>query len=282
MKTVNIVGAGLAGSILAANLRSEGIPVRIFDDKDSKAASLASSNLFITSWLKKFTSAQAGNGIKTLERLYPTAINKPFESGIGDAMKVRHIAQRDILVQPDVIGTIVAVDEDMCWCKFEGQHTAVGFEGLTVLCLGYRQQDELAPLPDLWVKVGHCIFVEGDLPPGKSRLAIVSPYTHEKLYQFAPGVIYYADSVAVKRDVYGKRGQELFERTHARMCKHLSNPKILSYKVGYRPFVPGHDFGYVAEVKKNVWAINGGGKNGMVAYADAATRVTAEIKARLS
>jgi hypothetical protein len=29
----------------------------------------------------------------------------------------------------------------------------------------------------------------------------VSPYTHEKLYQFAPGLIYYADSVAVKLDV---------------------------------------------------------------------------------
>jgi flavin-dependent dehydrogenase len=69
-QTVNIIGAGLAGSITAALLRREGFEARVIDDGDSKAGSNASSNLFIASWLKKFSSAEAANGINIIESLY--------------------------------------------------------------------------------------------------------------------------------------------------------------------------------------------------------------------
>jgi glycine/D-amino acid oxidase-like deaminating enzyme len=277
-ETVNVVGAGLAGSITATVLRSNGFDVRVIDDGDRRSASQASSNLFVASWLKKFSSGEAANGIKILEELYGPHIDQPFSGGIAAAGKVRHIAQRHILVKPDVQGAVLQVTPDGVDVAVNHMVETQTFHGPTVLCVGYRSAELCGTQgPAVWVKVGHCYLFRGELQEGKSRLAIVSPYTHEKLYQFAPGLIYYADSVAVKLDVYRKRQQELAERTRARARKHVGDLEIVEHRIGYRPFVDGHDFGYAELVRPRVWAVNGGGKNGMVAYANAASKVLTQL-----
>jgi glycine/D-amino acid oxidase-like deaminating enzyme len=278
-QTVNIIGAGLAGSITAALLRREGFEARVIDDGDSKAGSNASSNLYIASWLKKFSSAEAANGINIIESLYGEKVDQPFFGGIAAAGKVKHIAQRHILVEPDVKGTVIMVDSDGVSVACGPMKESKFFKGLTIVCAGYRHNELVKGGPEVWVKAGHCFLFDGTLSEGASRLAIVSPYRHEKLYQFAPGLIYYADSVALKLKDFLKRQQEMYEKTLSRAQKHIGQAPIKEYRVGYRPFVDGHDFGYAAKVCPNVWAVNGGGKNGLVAYANCASKLVAELKA---
>lgn len=270
--TINVVGAGLAGSLVARVLRARGRDVRVIDDVDVRSASRASSNLYIASWLKKFSSSAASNGIRVVEELFAGKIDQPFSRGIADAMKVRHIAQQHILVEPDVVSTVLRTD-----CLPGVMTTDRFYEGPTVLCCGYRGA-ELVPGLEIDVKVGHCFHFKGRLPEGRSSLTLASPYVHAKLYQLDEDTIYFADSVAVTRSAYEKRSRELMDRTLARAVSLMGyEPEVKSILVGYRPFIAGHDFGYLAQVRPGVWVLNGGGKNGIVAYADAADRLAKEI-----
>lgn len=276
-ETINIVGAGLAGSITAAALEDAGFEVRIFDDGDERSASWASSNLYIASWLKRFGSEEAQQGIAAIERLFGEHREQPFSRGIADAAKVWHIPQRHILRDPTHREKVVAVTP-------HGAHTEDDrHDGKTILCCGYRGKQLVhadCDVPEINVKVGHCYLLRGRLPEGTSRLGLVSPYTHEKLYQYDEDTIYYADSVAVKPDSYRKREDELKRRTKARLVKAVgceSEAELderyptVGFRVGFRPLMKGHDFGFVKEIQPGVYVLNGGGKNGMIAYARLAT-----------
>src|ERR1051326_4255202 len=107
---INVVGSGIAGSLVTRLLRKHGHEVLVFDDDDKFSGSKASSNLYYSHWLRKFSSDQAYNGIKTLETLFPPGqIDKPFSSGIAEAIKVKHIAQHNLLVEPDVKQRVTAI-----------------------------------------------------------------------------------------------------------------------------------------------------------------------------
>jgi len=270
-KPINVVGAGLAGSLVARVLRSHGFEVRVIDDMDQFSASQASSNLYINHWLKKFSAAQAKRGVRVLERLFHDKIEEPFANGLGYAAQVKHIPQRAVLVEPDVTGKVVEVTD--VGCMVDG----VGFaNGATVLCTGYRAS-ELVDL-DVDIKVGHCFLVRGRLPKGKSRIAMISPYKHEKLYQFDENHIYYADSVGLKLSAYWKRQEELKARTLERLRRHVPDAEVVDFRVGYRPLTPGYDFGLLSRHSDWVWSVNGGGKNGLVAYAALAEQLVEALE----
>lgn len=288
MKTINIVGAGLAGSLLAHILyRSWGIAANIIDDGDPYSASRASSNLFIDNWLRKFAQEQVSTGILTLENLFKDQIDYPFHTGIASAIKVRHIGQRHILLKPHVFGKVAELNSEGC-VVVDAKGQRLCYPGLVALCCGHRFREllagvETANIP-LHVKVGHAFFIKGRLPVGQRQatLSLISPFAHQKLYQYDEETIYYADSVAVSLDSYQKRRMELQQRTLDRLSRLLGSPlrpqKVL---VGYRPFLEGYDFGYGGEVLPGVWALNSGGKNGLVAYAAKATIMAEQIATRL-
>lgn len=261
---ISVIGAGIAGSIVTRLLRKRGHQVRVFDDGDVLAGSRASSNLYVASWLKKFGSSSAALGIEVLESLFPQElIDQPFSRGIADAAKVRHIAQRHLLVEPDEVGTVkgIVVDKDPI-----------------VLCTGYRTELWPANVPKPEVLVGHCLHIHGELEPGQSSLTMPLPYKHHKLYQMAPGVIYFANSTALKLSSFEKRKDELkaklIEQAEAALGRKIT---VCSYLVGYRPCIPGHEFGELRTLAPGAWSVNGGGKNGMVAYAALAHRLAEEI-----
>jgi hypothetical protein len=240
------------------------------------SASLASSNLFISSWLKKFASPAVSNGIRVVEELFEGKIDQPFERGIADAMKVRHIAQKYLLQKPDIRLPVSRLHHN-------GQVGVVVEESLlpgpTVLCTGYRAAS-LVPSLKIDVKVGHCYLFRGRLPAGASTLNLASPYTHQKLYQYDEDLIYFADSVAVSLETYQRRAEELKERTLNRAQRLLPEGEhpIVIHRVGYRPFIKGFDFGFLKQVMRDVWVVNSGGKNGIIAYAHLADQLARELQ----
>lgn len=270
--TINIVGSGIAGSIAARLLRRIGHKVRVFDDDDPFSASRASSNLFTASWLKKFSSPDARRGIEVLEWLFEDDLEKPFDSGIADAAKVRHIPQRKLLVEPDIQDEVVMASPGHLVTRRHGS-----FDGPTVLCVGHRAE-ELVPNMLVDVIVGHCFFFEGKLKPGQASLTMPLPYRHHKLYQFDPDTIYFADSVAVSYKTYVRRGDELKARTLANARSLIGNLPVKEFRAGYRPIVDGTPFGELRKLGEGLWSINGGGKNGMVAYANLADKLTKEVR----
>ena len=282
---INVVGAGIAGSITARLLRKNGFQVRVFDDGDPLAGSRASSNLFIASWLKKFESSSARLGISVLEDLFAGKIDQPFSRGVADAIKVRHVAQRHLLVEPDEVVKITGLDpkRGLMW-RQDGVKLC---EGPIVLCTGCRTAllgEEPIPEP----LVGHCALFRGRLQEGRSSLLMPLPYRHFKLYQYDEDLIYFADSTALKPESYRKRRSELQSRlvdnARAAMTAEIRGldkpplPPLVEIRVGHRPCLPGHPFGRLRTVAPGVWSMNGGGKNGMVCYAALAHRLLQELK----
>lgn len=273
-KLINIVGAGLAGSITAAVLESYGHTVRIFDPGSNVSASEASSNLFVESWLNNITSGSvAKEGIQTLKDLYGPHIEYPFNKGLGYAMKVAHIPQRHILRKPDVHQKVIHAMTNGDVITEDGErHRA----DACVVAAGWLT-DKFDPSIKMDVKVGHCVLLGGQIPEGESAIRIVSPYKHEKFYQFDRDLIYYADSVALKLKSYKKRKDEVLARTRKRAKALAPGLKELDMRVGYRPMTPGHAFGVFKRITGESFAITGGGKNGMVAYAVAAQKLALEL-----
>lgn len=276
-KTINILGAGLAGSIMATLLRAEGRDVRVIDDDDKFSASQASSNLFVADWYTK-EGERAKIGFDVLERLYGKVTEKPFAAGIKIAPKMLHIPQRHVLVKPDVVGTATYAD-DQGLTLGDMRH----FSGPMIICGGYRHNGINTPVKlDMEVYAGHRFLFKGDLAQG--RLDMVAPYKHGKLYQLHPGEIYYADSVKIKLDQYNKRQGELKDRTLERAKAAIGYlPEIIDFRVGYRPMVKDRPFGISGGMPGQhgfpAWYMNGGGKNGCVAYAYHANEILKAIKA---
>jgi glycine/D-amino acid oxidase-like deaminating enzyme len=274
--TVNIIGAGIAGSITSTLLRTAGFNTRVIDDADKFSASAASSNLFIVDWYDTDLK-QIADGFDVLEMLYKDVTEFPFKAGIKIAPRMLHIGQRHLLVKPDVIGTVTYADE---------QGVALGdmqhFDGPVILAAGYRANTLIrdhAQHHDIEVYAGHRYLFKGDLAEG--RLDMVAPYKHGKLYQYAPGQIYYADSVKLQLKSYNKRQAEIQERTLARAQAALGRTdlEIIDFRVGYRPVIAEKPLGVLDRISKNVWSMNGGGKNGTVAYAGLARQLLEELRA---
>lgn len=274
--TINVIGAGLAGSIVTTHLRCQGFQVRVFDDKDKYAASPPSDNLFTPSWVTRFDKAKVQTGFLMLRELYGNKIVHPFASGIKDAPKVNQIPVQDILVKPDVVSKVTKISS-------EGVATIrQSYAGPTIICAGYRAPELMAVGGGLkvWARIGHCYLFEGRLAPGQSRLGMWAPYRHEKLYQYDKNTVYYADTVALLIDEYERRAQEVQRLTLQHARQHVGDMPLKKMMIGYRPIVEHHEFGYCHEDARNVWHVNGGGKNGLVVYGWCAAQVCAELKAK--
>jgi hypothetical protein len=278
MKTINVIGTGIAGSIVAKLLAKNGFNVVTFDDNDKLSASRASSNLYCGGWLKKFSSWQAETGIGVLVDLFKDVEQLPFG---GKAVGIRLLQTDQVLVKPDYTGTIVSVDDKAVWMEgsrggWEYKHDAV------VLCCGYRCNELLTAEKhvDSYTKVGHCMLFTGTLE-GKAQLNLVSPFTHQKVFQYAPNLIYYADSVALLEPQYAKRQAELQARTLRRawaFCPQLQGHEPVEIRIGKRPFIHGYNFGCLLNPATNVYVINSGGMIGLVAYAYLAAQLLARLK----
>lgn len=282
---INVVGAGIAGSLVTRLLRKAGHKVVVIDDNDTLAGSRASSNLYIASWLKKFGNVGATRGIEVLESLFPAEhIDQPFSRGIGEAMKIRHIAQKHLLVEPDIRGRVMSWDcinlaAPPSLLLDSGQR----LDGPIIFCTGYRAPE----LVDVKVDVlaGHCALYHGTLPPGTSSITMPLPYRHQKLYQFAENQIYFADSTRLmvksfEKNKVGRMNGFIDKGYEVLRGLGLNDSRLIEYRVGYRPCVKGFDFGQLKMISnQGVFSINSGGKNGLVAYANLAAELIERIGA---
>lgn len=268
---INVVGNGLAGSIVTRFLRDAGYSVRVIADDGPNAASFASSNLYIEHWVKKFAGSRAG--LEQVAEKWGEVSDEPFQRGLGYAAKVKHIGWEKILCEADVPGLVTSVDWGSGTVRMENGDV---FEGeACVLCLGWRNA-ELTPRGHLQpeVKAGHCLLFEGRLPEGEGTISMLAPYRHQKWYQLDEKTIYYADSTALKRERYEREKEELIALSKERAEKlNKGRFPLREVRTGYRPVMKGHDFGIIYKVAKRCWVVNGGGKNGIVAYAACADRL---------
>lgn len=260
---VNILGAGLAGSILKRVLDQHKIPNIIYDCKKEWRASPISENLFSLSWSNTLGTKVVMNGVKTLEGIANiSSINFKTKAGYNSVL---HVHPDDILVKK-----FVFTDVDLPIHE--------GKKDVTVDCRGYWAQ-----LPDKEKMVGltgQGLFFEGVLHH-EPVMNFVAPYVHQKLFQWNKSFVWYGDSTCIdykqywpKRSFYERRCEQRARALLKERKEHDTSYHTIEH--GIRPWVKGYK-GYLHFNKRHI--INTGGwKCGLIIYSDHAQKILKYIQ----
>lgn len=254
----NIIGAGLAGSIVAKELDKKKLFYRIFDCNEKFAASKISENLFCVTWLKGVPYIKSS--IDYLQNNY----NVEKRSLVTNASTqiVFHIPVDKILVSNYINKKVTKLTDNGCYCGSEF------YGGVNIICAGYFTK-ELLPIKNLESLTGHGLIFEANQNNllVKETMRHYRPYTHEKVIKISGGRIWYGDSTTILHDNYIKNQDKYIRQTLIRAKKiGLSGKYII--KFGARPFINDETkkFGYYKQVNKNNYVITGGWKDGLVIY----------------
>lgn len=266
MPTINIVGAGLAGSISARLLERKGFKIRLFDNLETYGASRNSENLFSMGWKNKLGEEMTRGGISILKREYNMQ-SMAFKTKVRFD-NVFHIHPRDILMPPEIKEKVIAVSE--LGVKTQNME----FDGPVILAAGAWCNELLKGAPMVDSLTGHALLFKGTWE-GPPIMEIHAPYRHLKIFQWAPNKIWFGDSTCILDKNYKAKQPIYLERTLS-LAKKYGFSDSPEFVFGKRPWVKGQR-GHLSKVSENVWLLTGGWKCGLVIYAYLANKLAEEI-----
>ena len=249
----NIVGAGLAGSMLAKDFDNKGIDYRIFDARLPFASSIISENLFSDTWLKDVSYIKS-----SLDFIHDNyEVEKRFFVGKTTTTELYHLPIPQVLKQD-------FINEKVIEANLEGVKTSSGFyKGVNIICAGFLAK-KLFKLPNLSALSGHGFFIKQD--PIKDYINTYRPYTHEKMMNWHNGLVWYGDSTAIRHNNYMKKQKEYVQKSISRLAS-LGVTEYDQIVFGARPMnIKNPREGMLIRVNKNNIIMNGGWKDGLVIY----------------
>lgn len=247
MNPINIIGAGMAGSILAKLLRKEGIEFRLFDARKVGRASMVSENLIGVNWYKN-QKDEVRKALTILKSIVPVRI---IEAGTQTA---HHVYTNDLLEQAFINSEVELTNRGV-----RDPGTKVVFEGFNIVCAG------------VWTRYITNVQVQGVVGHGLiyqkatqiETIKPFKPFRFEKLINRNVNETWYSNSLAVNEETYFKHGvkyqQELFD--DAKKFANL-NLGVGTYATGHRPLTSSHNNLMI----QGGMVITGGYKSGMLYY----------------
>jgi hypothetical protein len=247
---INIIGAGMAGSIMAKLLRREGIEFNLFDCKKPGRASIISENLIGVKWYKD-QKKLVDYSLAILKDIVPVRLIK----GPNPAW---HVYTKDLLEQNFIEGeAIPSTDGVHCHGQF--------YRGLNIICTGSWAPGVTAS------SLGHGIIMDG--PVEEEVIMKYKPFRFQKLINRNPDESWYSNSLAIKPENYKKRPNQLMNELFDDLRKF---PNLITrnktYVWGLRP-VKDHETVYT----KQGIVITGGNKSGMVYYPAQCAKVIYDV-----
>lgn len=244
---INIVGAGMAGSILARILHREGIEFKIFDSLKKGRASFVSENLIGFDWYEKDRREAALSILKTIV---------PIRTIESNGKKYYHVYRSNLLIGSDhvIVGEAEFL-KDGVFCNNEF------FQGTNIDCRGVWSPNQIT-------KVGHGFF------SSVKQLEWIKEYKPFRLLKFiehSPGVMWFSNSMDVLLKTYNKESPKFVDELHEIRSKN--NIIWSNYEFGYRPQgeigIKKQPYGY---------QMAGGYKSGMITYPIVATELIKLMK----
>jgi hypothetical protein len=249
----NIVGAGLAGSMLAKDFDNKNIEYRIFDAKLPFASSIISENLFSDTWLKNVSYIKPS--LDFIHNNY--AVEKRKFVGKNVSKELYHLPIPEVLKQDYINEKVVKATK-------EGVITQNDFyKGINIICAGLLAKN-LFILPNLDALTGHGFFIKQKQK--KDYINTYRPYTHEKLMNWHNGLVWYGDSTAIRHNNYMKKQKQYIKNSINRL-KALGINKYEKIVFGARPMnVSNPREGMLVKINSNNYIMSGGWKDGLVIY----------------
>lgn len=258
-ETLNIVGAGLAGSFVERLARKNNIRTRVFDEENSYAASPYSENIFSFGWSDRL-GAQIVDAAKKI--LQDTVKVDEVNFRNKNLIKAYRVQPQNILVDY-IKDKVTQVTDDGIMTKNNGFQ-----EGATIVCAG-AFCNELVRVQGLNSLSGHGLLFSGVWEKEPMMLMPI-PHKHFKVFQFDKKRIWFGDSVAIKHANYMLRQEEYVNKSikRAKQYFNLSDPKEIVF--GMRPYVgrtaTSPKMGHLQKLSARVWVLTGGWKMGLMIY----------------
>lgn len=258
-RTLNIVGAGLAGSFVDRLAKSEGIKTRVFDEENQYSASRYSENIFSFGWGERLGAELAESAVKTLKKT--VSVDEVNFRNIN-LIKSYRVKPQNVLVEY-IKDRVLKVND-------EGVDTNNnGFQkGDTIVCAG-AFCNKLVPVPSLNSLSGHGLLFNGKWEKEPMMLMPI-PHKHFKVFQFSENKIWFGDSVAIKHANYMQKQESYINKSIKRAEDYfgLKNPSEIVF--GMRPYVGktanSPKMGHLDRISKRVWVLTGGWKMGLMIY----------------
>lgn len=257
-----IVGAGLAGSMVAKYATDKGYDCVVLDDGNDLAASRASSNLSMFSWIKKLGDV-GEQGVSNLQKDWPIQTIQ-FNGGKSPAL---HLPSEDVLWKNVVFAKVSQIHDG--WVKTTEEKS---YYGTVVVAAGVWSQ-KLLEVEGLQAVAGHTLFFEGQW--SEPILKLWAPYKHLKIFQYNSDLVLFGDSTAVLQQNY-LEDHKLASLMRAKELGLAPPYKLRGVYSGLRPVMK--DKNVVCERRgEKLWLLTGGGKMGMTMYAATAKQLVERL-----
>lgn len=275
-KNVIIVGAGLFGSIAATMARQRGHQVTVIDNKEKYAASKASGCVLAPSWLTSIPRDEQEVAMNVLKGLY-TVHDVPFGNLTGKLFKAQAVHPDDILVKPDVEGTVHEVASGIVHLNMGGGATHLR-AGVILVAAGIWSE-KLISMPPIKGLYGCSLRLWG-VRLEQPFIKVYAPYRQAVGYNLPRNKeAWFGDGTALVEKTWmkeeAKRIADTVERFYS-MSKMPVPANRIRARVGARPYVEGYKAGYFAKAGDRLWVSTGGAKNGTVLAAWQAYRFCEE------
>lgn len=250
---INIIGAGMAGSLMAKILREADVTFKIFDAGLAQSASRIAENLIGVRWYQEDREL-LDRAMKILDRL---GIKK---HKISQGVNMTYQYDRDSLLEPSFIKSEVEVVKDGVMQPVSsvfGNVEPIFHQGFNIICMGVWDKK-------LVVKPVVGIGVEFHGQTDNEYVRGFMPYRQEKLVNVTSNKYWYSQSLSVAAGTFEKKKKQYMDQLTDRMPEDLKKQHGL-LMIGLRPKFP------INVPHENVWGdnwvrINGGYKSGLVNY----------------
>jgi len=237
---INIIGAGMAGSILAKLFRKEGIKYNIFDSEEPNRASRMSENLIGLRWYQN-EKPLVRRSTEILKSIVPTRLINGL---------YLHV-YTDHLLEADYIKGKAIPDSDGVNCN------NVHFRGFNIVCAG--AYSGLITSTKVSYSVGHGIIYRGSVD--KEIISPYRPFKFDKLINRNPNEAWYSNSLEVTPETYAKH-EDRYMKDLLESSKKFTNLSAKEVCVGYRPKTLSHN----NFMTNNGILVTGGRTQGMIRY----------------
>ncbi len=261
MLDVAIVGGGLFGSVVAANLSKAGAAVALIEDGRPLSGAKAAGCLMKPSWMTMMAKSAVDQGLETLDALYGLRTLEFFMGPLTH--KVFWVPPGAILGDTGATVFTGTVEDVATGKAFLAGGEVVEAKHLVVAAGAWTSQ--LLPEVPVTAKAGLSLRLKQ--APEDNRISVWAPY--KQLVRFSSeGFHWSGDGSAIleKNWTGAARG-----RSWARITDFAGAGDVTD---GLRPFASiGKDPALLEQVRPGVWALTGGGKNGTIAAGWAAAQL---------
>lgn len=252
-----IVGAGLFGSIIARELRSQEREVIVVDANKQNAGSTPAACLMKPGWFSGMDKVMINNALDLLDKHYGVETLKFRTAKLLD-IDVHWVNPRKVLSEEKVFGSVVEINDGSVLLSDNSV-----LEAKNIIVAAGVWCKHLLGINDLVGKAGCAFTWKGHL-----KQPFISPWApYKQIVGFNRGLneIWVGDGSAILTKNWSeiRRAQSL-ERCASSI--KMSKDEATSH-FGIRPYIPNVKPCYFKQLTESVWVATGGAKNGTIAAA---------------